>query len=385
MTRKKQSFDQGTNGATLTAGSGGNTAGTGINYFETVNIGGTSAMIFDTSQFMHGTQSCKMTPGSGEVTNLRWTSLNSTQVAMSFYIRFSALPVADFFLANFIAGGTTVARLMFSSSTGKLRLTDTRGLGAPVWTSAAALSVNTWYRIELYITINASAATETVAYYLGDSASAVDGTSINTGQTGSTAVDTAVFGKTDTSTYTTAHWYDSIQVEDAATGLIGAWPTTVSSTVRPTSVTSNPGGWTNQGGAADMAAATADELDSTYAQSPANPTSAALTLKVGNLDVGLPTVAVRNQATSASPPTTLLIELLENTTTRSSRTVNPVSTTWTDTTWQLTPGRRFLVLPSPWSPPAAARWSLSRPPATSPESPWCSSIRCRTPRRTRCR
>jgi hypothetical protein len=298
MSTRKNSADLGTNGATVSVG---NSGGTGINAFDIVNIGGTSAITYDNSRAAHGTQSFKFVPGSTEVTNLRWTGISSTGCACSFYVYFTALPAADFFLAAFNAGGPAVLRVMFSSSTGKLQLIDTRGTGGFIWRAAAAMPTSAWIRVEMFCTISATTASESVAYYTGDSTSAIDGTSISNGNTGTTPIDTIVFGKNDTSTYTTAHWFDSIQVNDAATGLIGPWAATPASTVRPVSLISNAGVFTNQGGASDLVAALADESDTTFAQSPVSPSAATAEWKLGPLSAGgNVTVAARHSSVSGT-------------------------------------------------------------------------------------
>jgi len=240
MTRLTQSFESGTLAALSTSNPSGDTP------FNTVTVAGGSSAV-DSTHASQGTKSVKITPTSGTVNNFRWTGLTSTAFGASFYIWMDTLSSVETWICNTTAGGTRAAMLVISS-TNKLRLIDTRGVGTPVWTATNTFPTSQWVRVEMYFTVNASTATQSVAYYLGDSTTATDSFTSSAGQTGSTAVDTVIFGKADSGTYASAFWFDGIQAETAASGLLGPWvtqlttPTVSSGTlVNPTTSVSTDG------------------------------------------------------------------------------------------------------------------------------------------------
>jgi hypothetical protein len=327
MTLLKQSFETATL-ATLST-----TNPSGDNPFNQINAtGGTSAV--DNTHASQGTQSVKITPVSGSANSFRWTSFSSTAFATSFYIWVDTLSSVETWICNVTAAGTRAAMLVISNSN-KLRLVDTRGTATPVWTATNTFPTGQWVRVEMYFTINATTATQSVAYYLADSTTAVDSFSSSTGQTGSTAVDTVIFGKADSGTYASAFWFDGIQAQTAASALIGPYPVAAASTVRPTTDISNAGGWSIVGGSGSMALALADESDSTYVQSPDNPTGGTETVKFALLNPGLVTVKVRHSATASSPVITRTYELMQGATIISTRSVT-LPTTITDYSWTTT-------------------------------------------------
>lgn len=89
-------------------------------------------------------------------------------------------------------------------------------------------------------------------------------------------------------------------------------------TARPQTLVTNPGVFTNVGGAASIPAALADESDTTYAESPDNPAGASFTVDFAPLGSGPITIATRDVASSATPAITRLVELLEGSTVRAS-------------------------------------------------------------------
>lgn len=114
------------------------------------------------------------------------------------------------------------------------------------------------------------------------------------------------------------------QVTDngGATGTDSVTIYVTSTTGLPVTTISNPGGYTNVGGAATVEAAVADSSDSTYLQSPDAPAGAAVTLRLNPLAPGQVTVTVRAQCSSASPPMEMDVALMQGGT---------VIGSWTDT------------------------------------------------------
>lgn len=322
MTLLKQSFETATLGGSIST-----TNPSGDTVFNQVNIAGAAAVI-DNTHTSQGTQSVKFTPVASSVDSARWSGLSSTAFATSFYLWIDTLPTAETWFASITSGGTRVL-LLELSNTGKFRAIDTRGTGTPAWTATNNFPTSQWVRVEAYATVAASGATLNVAYYLGDSTTAVDSLSVTSAQTGSTAADTIIFGKGDSGAYASAFWMDGLQFQTAATGLIGPYPATAAAVVRPTTDISNAGGLSIVGGSGSISIALADESDSTYAQSPDNPTGAAAEVKFGLLQAGLVTVKVRHMATAATPALTRTYNLKQGTTVISTRSV-VLPTTATD-------------------------------------------------------
>lgn len=319
MTLKKQSFDLGTNGATVT---NTNTAGSGIDAFNTVNVDVGATCIFDNTDHAHGTQCETIASASGKNVTDIWSGLSSTDMAVSVYFKIDTLPTSDLYLIRFTVGGVRKASLHINSA-GKLRMSDSTGTtGLTGWTNGggtaagATFPLNTWIRVELRAQSTATNATYTGAYYTLDSTTATDSITVSTANGGGTAFDAVTFGKGDTSAYTGTIKIDSIQLNDAATGLIGIWTSAASSPVRPNVLISNAGGFTAVG-AADIPTALADELDTTYAISPASPAGAVMEVGFPALSAGGNISAIaRHWATAASPAITRTYYVVEGSTIR---------------------------------------------------------------------
>lgn len=323
MTLLKQSFETATLGGAIST-----TNPSGDNVFNAVNIAG-AAGIIDNTHASQGVQSLKFTPVSGSVDSARWTGLGSSAFAVSFYMWIDTLPTAETFFCNITTSGGTRVILLELSNSGKFRVIDTTGTSTPVWTATNNFPTGQWVRVECYATLAAGTATINAAYYLGDSTTAVDFKNVTNGNTGATAADTAVFGKGDSGTYASAFWLDGLQFQTAASALIGPYPATAASTVRPTTDISNAGGFSIGGGSGSISIALADESDTTFAQSPDNPTGSAAEVKFGLLQSGLVTVKVRHLATASSPALTRTYNLKQGSTVISTRSV-VLPTTATD-------------------------------------------------------
>lgn len=159
-----------------------------------------------------------------------------------------------------------------------------------------------------------------------------------------TGTGTASASLTQTTTFTepgTYAWTSTITDDQGATGTDTTVVTVLGLDVHPVSVSDNAGAWTNQGGAASIVDALSDDDDATYAESPDNPTSKAITVHMGEtLDTGDITVTVRAAASSGSR--SVLIELLQGATVIAS-TTETLTTTPTDYTLILDSGENAAV------------------------------------------
>ena len=93
--------------------------------------------------------------------------------------------------------------------------------GVTVDTSSTVLQPNTWYRIEIAISISASAATINCAYYLGDGTTPVDPAYATTaGNTGTVSIAQVSTGSAASATWTGTSYFDDLAVQTATTSFI---------------------------------------------------------------------------------------------------------------------------------------------------------------------
>lgn len=323
----------------LTNTAAGGTVGTAATI---ANTGGASGDAFTSSDALSGLWEYSATAahggigyrvqGTGTKAFFSWTGLSATQISTRHYIRFPAAPTVD--VQIFTVRNSTA----FMAS---LNLTTTRtiavrsGDGVLLYTSPA-LAVDTWYRLEAAFEAGASATTGKVwfAYYALDSTTPVatmfTSTNANVGTTPFTSVN---IGKLSTTGNYDAY-IDSLKVDTATTALLGPNISAVA-TVRPAAVVTNGGTWANVGGAANMAAALADELDTSYATTGATPSNAEITFSLdGTLNTGPVVVKVRADIDTAVAGT-IVVDLLQTSTVVATRTFS-VTTTKQDFTFTTT-------------------------------------------------
>lgn len=136
----------------------------------------------------------------------------------------------------------------------------------------------------------------------------------------------ATFPTQGTHVYTIVATDDDAATSDPVT--ITVYVTDV--TARPVAVVSNPGVWTNVGGAASIEAALADESATTLAQTPDNPAGAAITVAFDPVGAGAVTVKTSNVATSATPVVGRVIDLMAGATVIASATIAALPTVAAD-------------------------------------------------------
>jgi hypothetical protein len=155
-------FEAGTNGAALTAGSGGNTGGSGGNYFDTVSVVAGGTLTFDAAHAAHGALSASVTTGSTSGTSYcSWnTSLGSGWPTVWFrqYLYFTAWPSAGYrtFHAYTSAAGVACGGVIVNSN-GTLAFVDRNGVSITGTVTTETIPLNAWFRIEGFITGDSSA------------------------------------------------------------------------------------------------------------------------------------------------------------------------------------------------------------------------------------
>lgn len=313
----------------------GGTAGTAATIS---NTGGVSGDAFDTADLAtggiwefsstssHGTVGYRV-QGTAARAYFGWNSFSSATATMSsrFYIRVPAAP--SIAIQIFQVRSSTAAAGSINMTTGRaLQVTDSAG---GVLYTSNALTLDTWYRLEIAHEVGTSTTGKIwFAYYSMDSTTPVQTMFTSTNANLGTAnLNEVRFGKLG-QTGNHEMFIDSLKVDNATTSLLGPHIVSVAS-LRPAATVSNPGSWSEVGGAGSAAAALADELNTTYITTGANPSAAAITFSMnGTLDTGPVTVKVKADI-DTSVAGTVDVALMQGTTVIATRQFS-VTTTISD-------------------------------------------------------
>jgi hypothetical protein len=210
MALTRWGFESGSNLDNLNATNGG---------CDSVVVTGGTAQI-STTQAAHGTRSAHMVGTSTSGADYFQKNITATDVlGADVYLRIVTLPSTDTGIIWF--GDLTSQRLHLELlTTGALRIRD--DANANQWTSGTTLSLNTWYRVSLYATRDASAGTVRAAYYALDNTTPITDSGLLTAKnTGSTSYNVIRIGsKTSTGTTTADFYMDDWAYDPAATGLL---------------------------------------------------------------------------------------------------------------------------------------------------------------------
>ena len=213
-----QSFEHGTNGTTLTGGSGGNTAGTGDSFLDSVTIGTGGTLAFSSAFAAHGLLSAKAATGATAAgTYMTWsTSLGSvTTLYGRIYLNLSAAPAATDAIIQFRDGAGGWAGGIQLTTGLQLAVQDT--VFTTLNTLTTVLATGTWYRVEWKLAASgASAGQVTVSLYAGDNTvPAETWTSPGTATIGGTATGSVLFGWTGAHASQPAAYLDDLGLSTA--------------------------------------------------------------------------------------------------------------------------------------------------------------------------
>lgn len=221
----------GTNGTGLTTANTG--GGSGAAFGSTtggMSIGANNTMVFSNAQAMNGTYSVLVDRASGSTTAYAQRTLASATArhVARIYVRFAAFPAGNTGVMRFQNSSATNAASLFVDSAGKFVLQN--AAGTAVFTATTALSINTWYRVEVAVapgTTTSTGAAE-MAYYAGHSTTAIQTmTPITTGNFGTVAnINYVRVGRYDTSATTGGYYFDNFGNESKGSGLIGPYGVT---------------------------------------------------------------------------------------------------------------------------------------------------------------
>jgi hypothetical protein len=207
----------GTSGAAVTVANSGGASG---NAFTVVTKGTGAALNYSTAAAGHGSLGYALTGTSGTATIMGWNGYSVPSMAIRFYYNpGSTLPNQVLRLADIRNSTATAARVELSASN---QIFIQNAAGTTVTTFPHALQANTWYRVELTISISASAATIKAAYYLGSSTTPVDAAySTTTGNTGTANIAQVSIGSAASATWAGTSWFDDLAAESLSTAFVG--------------------------------------------------------------------------------------------------------------------------------------------------------------------
>jgi hypothetical protein len=207
----------GTAGAAVTTANSGGASG---NAFNVLSKGSGATLVYATAAAAHGTLGYALHGSSGTATYMGWNGYNVTSMAIRLYYNPGpTLPSKVMRLADIRNSSATAARVELSATN---QLFIQNNAGKTLVTFAHALQANTWYRIELTISISSSSATIKAAYYPADSTTPVDPAySTVTGNTGTANIAEVAFGSPASATWTGTSYFDDLAAQPSSTAFIG--------------------------------------------------------------------------------------------------------------------------------------------------------------------
>lgn len=217
----QNSAEGGTNGTNVTSANSGGNSG---DKFNTVTPG-TGTLTYDTAAAAHGLLGYNFTSsgtGSGVVS---WNAVINLAPSVATRVYFnpgSTLPSSLLRLVDIRNTAGTAVRVQYSATN---HLLIQNAAGTTLFTSSTAVSANTWYRIELAMSVSATGATINYDYYLLDSTIPVEaGYSTTTGNTGTTYIITVSMGSAAAATNVGAFYMDDFAINTGTTSYIGPVP-----------------------------------------------------------------------------------------------------------------------------------------------------------------
>lgn len=217
---RSNNAESGVNGVSVSSTNSGNSTN---NFIQAVEPSAT--IRYSNTQAAHGSLSYEFISSNGTENRLTWRLLASNSVAMRFYAYFTGFPPNSTGIGqlttSFNVGFEQLAIINFRND-GKVSFSDRTTV---FWTSTATLSLNTWYRFEVFAQTGVTPTTGTLsaAIYSLDSGTALDSTTTSTADLGSLSIGWARFGKLSANAWTNTFYIDEIAVRQAASGFIGAY------------------------------------------------------------------------------------------------------------------------------------------------------------------
>ena len=211
------SAEGGTAGTSVTVANSGGASG---NAFGVVTKGTGATLVYSNAAAANGSLGYAVTGTSSTATYAGWNGYTASSVAVRFYYNPGpTLPNALLRLADIRNSTATAARVELSTAN---QIFIQNAAGTTLTTFSHALQANTWYRVEITISVSASTATIKAAYYLGNSTTPVDPAfSTATGNTGTANITQVSIGSTASATWVGTSYFDNLAVESLSTAFIG--------------------------------------------------------------------------------------------------------------------------------------------------------------------
>lgn len=213
-------MEEGSSGTTIAAAVGGPVE----DAWDSVTIGTGATLQYSNTQAAHGVISALVaTSGTAATSYMTWsTSMGSltTQYGRQ-YIYLTANPTTQASILR-QGNGATFCGALQVTTTGHFQAVDS-SFGA-VWTSAAAIPLNTWIRIEWQWVASTTVGQIIISYYLGDSQTSVETFMSAANQN----FGAASFANTDFGWVTSAANLPSLYIDDVAVTTVGLFgPATI--------------------------------------------------------------------------------------------------------------------------------------------------------------
>lgn len=228
MAKRSNNFDGGSNGTTITIA---NSSAGGQDTLNYVGIGTGSTLTYSNAQAHSGSLAARVAPASGQNAYVQFGgstgNLASEDTAVDFWMYHTANPGADMVLLHATRTDGAREAQVGMLANGHIRV---RTLGATwLWTSTAAIPLNTWLQVRLYMR-NQGMGTSFVKAALYNGATLVEDFSTSTADRSAPIAGVGV-GKTSIDAAATVFWTDDFEVETAATGYIDEEAPAVAGTV----------------------------------------------------------------------------------------------------------------------------------------------------------
>lgn len=195
----------GSNGTTVTTGNSGGSSGTA---FAAVNSG----ITFSTTQKAHGSLSYAFAGTGATFNTVQLNSGDGTTTGFSVraYVYLTGAPSAETsFITVQTGAGASICAVNLTTG-GNIKVVQSGGTAISGGTFTNALSLNTWYRITVYGTLNATTGTINCSMYTLDSGSAVETKNFTNVNTGATAGGRVLYGKLTQAPSMATYYIDDI-------------------------------------------------------------------------------------------------------------------------------------------------------------------------------
>lgn len=217
----KNSAEGGTNTTAVSTGNSGGASGTA---WAVVSNAGSATTVFSTDYASAGSLSYKFVTSATDAQFVQWLPTASNSCAVRAYFYFPSLPTSGNGVLRVLTagGGTTLAHVLVRND-GSFQVSDATGAYV-ITSSASVVPTGQWIRMEMGLT-NPTTSTGTLnfALYLGDSTSAISGSTYNlTAQNlGTAAFGQVRFGRTAAFGTFATFYADGLAWQDGSSTFIG--------------------------------------------------------------------------------------------------------------------------------------------------------------------